>query len=311
MSFLDLIESDIDNQHFNDIKLQSSDGDMIPCSRGVLCMRSSVFESMVGREDFPNDNIFPSPFPGWVLRQIRHLCYFGSFELDKLEGHGEEGIRKLTRMLVALDFYGIESSLAGSIVFKLYTTMNQEPGLACAVLDEFGHDGVEMKDEQRNLIVKAVGRAMMLLRNTPLPMLLPNSSDAIVGGIACIQDTRTVSKLLSELQLMPHIKAQTEFQVLDAWARSASNSTEAANKLLEESGVLARFVKEDPAVFSDPVGIVFKSSWIKSTELALDALHKHVCSVKTKESSSRKASPPSLLRLSNEHLRWSWTVDEW
>lgn len=214
-----------------------------------------------------------------------------NFELDKLEGHGEEGIRKLTRMLVALDFYGIESSLAGSIVFKLYTTMNQEPGLACAVLDEFGHDGVEMKDEQRNLIVKAVGRAMMLLRNTPLPMLLPNSSDAIVGGIACIQDTRTVSKLLSELQLMPHIKAQTEFQVLDAWASSASNSTEAANKLLEESGVLARFVKEDPAVFSDPVGIVFKSSWIKSTELALDALHKHVCSVKTKESSSRKASP--------------------
>lgn len=239
----DRLKNDIDNQQFNDVYLQGTDNEIVPCSRVVLSMSSPVFADLF---DYPDETTFPSPFSGWLLREIRNICYFGtSSSFQGLKSVNNEPVRKLCQLLVAMDYYQLtDDSLLEPIYNDMVSKMNATPSLACVVMDEFD---VKSEGEARKWIRKSIVAAASLFKNDPYKVLLPEN-DAI-GGASSIQDSNKMQAILSKLKKLSNTRVWLELETLYRWARTNESNQDAAVELWEETDMLQRLVIDDPDHF--------------------------------------------------------------
>lgn len=233
LSFFDRLKKDIDNDQFNDITLQGPHHEIVPCSRLALSMSSTMFADLL---EYPDETTFSSPFSGWVLREIRHVCYFGTLQELKFDDDdtAETVIRKLCQLLVAMDYY---------LVFKL----NVIPSLTCVVMDEFD---IDTNGETRPWISKSIDEVASLLKNDQYKVLLSENDDDI-GGVCCIQDSNKIHLILSKLKAFSKATVWFEFETLYRWACANESNQEAASELWEETDMLQRLINDEPDCFAE------------------------------------------------------------
>jgi len=280
-SFLDLLKQDLENPTFNDVQLESSDGELVPCSRFILCKRSVVFSDLL---EFPDETAFPTPFPSWLLREIRHVCYFGTISFKDLKSKEEETLRKLCQLLVAMDYYQLDNTLSAPIFNDILNKIIDCPSLACIVLDEFGFSS---QGEMRPWIAQSVKKAVRLLKNTPYGVLLPEADN--VGGVCSIQDANTIQRVLSVLKSRWNVNVWLEFEVLYTWAKAKDTNRRAAADLWEETEMAARLMDNDSEYFDERNATEYNVDCISSSQEFVD-LYKYAQEKNKSANASRE--PP-------------------
>jgi len=208
-------------------------------------MCSTVFADLL---EFPEENVFPTPFPAWLLQEIRHVCYFGTFSFHDLQSVDDDTIRKHCQLLVAMDYYQLENALSEPIYNSIVRRTVAVPGLACVIMDEFGLGG---QSDSRPWIAKSVEKASGLLADSPYKVLLPETSN--VGGVCSIQDANTIQQILARNGwIWNKATVWVKFEALYTWANAdPSNRAAAATELWEETGMLEKLKADDPEYFAD------------------------------------------------------------
>lgn len=258
-TFLDLFKDDLENAAINDVHLESSNGELIPCSRLALCMRSTVFSNLMECNDASSsETIFPSPFNSWVLREIRHICYFGtpSFNSNSNIVVNEESTRKKCKLLIAMDYYQLDETLAEPICRSI--VLNNTFSYACVVIDELG---LYHATETRKWIKQVTQAATDVLVASPANTLLQRGKTDESAPVCAVKDASKILHILDTIKTRSKQTIWFQFEVLYTWAQADDGSNqEAAAELFEETGMLSRLQADDPQYFANHDVVSFASN---------------------------------------------------
>jgi len=249
-----------------DIQLMSSGGDLIFCSRFTLCKRSTVFAELLSDT---NETAFSVPLTTAILREIRHVCYFGTCSFHA-EPANETMMRMLCKLLVAMELYKVDNILLMKIYIKIIRDMSATLSLALVVMDELG---LEYTEEMNYWTAQTVNDAVFVFLFNPCKALFPEKSG--FGGVCSIQDAK-MQQLLSKLKACKVGTVWLEFEALYVWANADPSDRVAAAELWEETDMLARLKADDPAAFFSTTSQTncFKADGF-ATSKAFTALYNH------------------------------------